>query len=276
MGRIIVVPKAASNGEGVKQFSGKQKPARMEFYRPDSDVPVRLSRVSINFPLLVRLDNASPDEAKTAALDSWYGYCDASQIASMYGQIAHHERTVQSNDPEARRTITGDPILDTGNQTHVFRITWRNLFESVFDWFPADTLQAYTRVGKDKVTQNFKLALCHPHYKTPGTEVAIEALLKAIRSARQADQSVRDLYESTVLATLWVNPTRQNKGDDHDGSSRAFMEDRLIANLVINPDGQKVMPLVVGTAALKVSHDSVNGMREIFIEEFDCRQRQRS
>ena len=60
------------------------------------------------------------------------------------------------------------------------------------------------------------------------------------------------------------------------GETRTEFLNKLIANLVINPDGQKVMPLVVGAATLKVSHDSVNGMREIFIEEFDCRQRQRS
>jgi hypothetical protein len=256
----------------VREIDLIRKKEWLQWYRPEPDAPLRLSKVTINFPMMIRRDGESESQGRETALNGWYGYCDLTQIATIHGQVVQHERTVKPTGEGVRENTSGDQIKDTGVQTHAFRITWNNLFDAVLDAFDMQVLQAYTRASEGSEVQNLKLAMCHPRYVTLGTPIDLSALRMAVQNSKQADGSVKDLYSASVLATLWVNPTRQSADQPHDGSSRAYGDDRWIANLVIRPEIQGHSPLILNRATLSVSHEVVDGVKEVFVREFDSRR----
>lgn len=266
----VVQPKALPSAWETDLFRKKE---RLQWYRPDPERPLRLSRVTINFPMMVRKEHESELEGRQAALDAWYDYCDLAHIAELHGQVVQYVRTITASGPDARKNTSGDEIIDTGTQTHAFSITWRKLFEGVFSGLEMQSLQGYLVTPKGSDAQNLKLALCHPQYMTHGTPVAVQTLLDSIRSARQPDGSVTDLFNSPIIATLWVNPTRKHSDQPRDGSSRSYGGDEFVGNLVIRPIVKGHTPLILSRAALYVSHEVVDGVKEVFIREFDSRRR---
>jgi hypothetical protein len=272
MGRIFVIPENQFLGEPAKQYSGRKNRPRLELFRPDNPMGVRLSMVSINFPLIVNSGSRSEREQREIALSSWYSYCDLRQIAAISGEAVRYKRDITSDDPNARVTTSGPRISDTGDRTHITRLRWRDVFSYILEPLQSHTLGTYTWDDEEHPVENLKIGFFHPHYKRNATPVPLDVLRSAVRTARQEDGSVKDLFDSNVLAFFWFNPTRASTDLPRDGSSRAYKDDKLIANLIISPEIPGEHQQVISRSSIRVSHLLEDGLQELYVREFDCRR----
>lgn len=233
---------------------------------------MRLSLVSINFPLVIRRPHESEAHGRQIARNALYDYCDLQHIADNCEPIVRKARTIFASPGEGRTNTTGDPVKDSGIQTHAFKVRWSDLFESIFPGFESSTFKAYSHGAESSAPQNIKVVLCHPGYPQDGSDVSRDLLREAVENARQSDSSERrNLMSSEVLAHLFVNPVQRKEDPQIPGASAAYGDDKFTVNLVIRPIIPTLDPFVINRSKLCVSHDVVDGIREVFVQEFDSR-----